>query len=38
MLEIDEHGEKEFNVFEAAPRDARGTPENKNPLNPDYFM
>jgi len=36
ILEFDEHLEKQFKVFEAAPQHARGIPAKKPP--PDYFL
>ena len=36
ILELDEHLNKSFKVFEAAPQEARGTPA-KAPM-PDYFL
>jgi serine/threonine-protein phosphatase 4 catalytic subunit len=36
ILEIDEHLNKNYKLFEAAPQDARGLPAKK--PTPDYFL
>jgi len=36
IFELDEHLQKEFIIFEAAPQETRGVPVKK-PL-PDYFL
>jgi serine/threonine-protein phosphatase 4 catalytic subunit len=36
ILELDEHLERSFKIFDAAPQDVRGAPSKK--VNPDYFL
>ena len=36
ILELDEHLERSFKIFEAAPQEFRGTPAKRPP--PDYFL
>jgi serine/threonine-protein phosphatase 4 catalytic subunit len=36
ILELDEHLERSFKIFDAAPQDVRGAPAKK--VTPDYFL
>lgn len=36
ILELDEHLQRDFTIFEAAPQEARGIPSKK--PQPDYFL
>jgi serine/threonine-protein phosphatase 4 catalytic subunit len=36
ILELDEHLDRSFKIFDAAPQDARGVPAKK--ITPDYFL
>jgi hypothetical protein len=36
ILELDEHLERSFKIFDAAPQDNRGAPAKK--IAPDYFL
>lgn len=36
ILELDEHLERSFKIFDAAPQDNRGAPAKK--ISPDYFL
>lgn len=36
ILELDEHLERSFKIFDAAPQDVRGAPSKK--VTPDYFL
>jgi serine/threonine-protein phosphatase 4 catalytic subunit len=37
FLELDEHLDQHFKIFEAAPQESRGIPSSRNPV-PDYFL
>ena len=36
ILELDEHLQRDFTIFEAAPQETRGVPSKK--PQPDYFL
>ena len=36
ILELDEHLQRDFTIFEAAPQETRGIPSKK--PQPDYFL
>jgi serine/threonine-protein phosphatase 4 catalytic subunit len=36
ILELDEHLQRDFTIFEAAPQESRGIPAKK--PQPDYFL